>query len=207
MEWGNQICRIKNYFLHVISTKRSYNAVQSGCDANICSGEVESPAHKNEHGFFVYLLFAVQIILTISCGRAVIPVVGIVLCAVGFIKGKTKVDLWVLVPLILYNVFSCTASYVAHGNIRTGTAYAHLIFPILYLMLSYLDDGAFAFAASAVHCMDCFYGSCSGWRSFFTECWFSILWCAWKALSAAPMRSVPFWLSDTLYFLAVYRKK
>lgn len=141
MEWGNQICRIKNYFLHVISTKRSYNAVQSGCDANICSGEVESPAHKNEHGFFVYLLFAVQIILTISCGRAVIPVVGIVLCAVGFIKGKTKVDLWVLVPLILYNVFSCTASYVAHGNIRTGTAYAHLIFPILYLMLSYLDDG------------------------------------------------------------------
>lgn len=140
MEWFNRILQIKKCFLHVISTKLSYNAVQSGERTNNypCGGGISTC--NNGHGFVVYLLFAVQVILTISCGRAVIPVVGIVLCAVGFIKGKTKVDLWIFVPLILYNVFSCTASYVAHGNIRTGTAYAQLIFPILYLALSYLDN-------------------------------------------------------------------
>ncbi len=141
MEWVNPILQIKKRFLHVISNKLSGNAAQPEDGANICSEGRALSARKNEHSLIVYLLFAVQVILTISCGRAVIPVVGIVLCAVGFIKGKTKVDLWIFVPMILYNVFTCAASYVSHGNIRMGAAYAQLIFPILYLVLSYLDDG------------------------------------------------------------------
>lgn len=71
---------------------------------------------------------------------AIVSVLGFLLCAVGFVQGSVRMDLWVLVPLILYNLFSMASSYATYGNIVDGYASTQIIYVVLYLVLAYADE-------------------------------------------------------------------
>ncbi len=89
----------------------------------------------------VLLLFLAFFILTLCQTGTVLIVglVGIILCGIGMIQPAVKVDLWILIPLILYNVMSACSSYAAYGNMVKGFASTQSIFPVLYLLLAYLS--------------------------------------------------------------------
>lgn len=93
--------------------------------------------------FIVICLFLALFILTwIGVGNIVIvSMLGFLLCIVGLAQGQAQVDLWVLVPLMLYNLLSMASSYAEYGNVTDGYASTQMIYPAIYLVLSYADEG------------------------------------------------------------------
>lgn len=92
--------------------------------------------------YLVTLLTLALIVMTLlGVGNYVIvAVVGIVLCAAGFRRGGARVDIWVLIPLLVYWLMSAASSYAAYGNILRGFAPSHAIFPVLYLVMAHLEE-------------------------------------------------------------------
>lgn len=89
----------------------------------------------------VYLFLALFILTMIGAGNAfTVGVLGIILCAEGFVRKEVEVDLWVLVPLIVYNLFSAVSSYMVYGNIAEGYISTQMIYPLLYLLMACLDE-------------------------------------------------------------------
>ena len=89
----------------------------------------------------VYLFLALFILTMIGAGNAfTVSVLGIILCAEGFVRKEVEVDLWVLVPLIVYNLFSAVSSYMVYGNIAEGYVSTQMIYPLLYLLMACLDE-------------------------------------------------------------------
>ncbi len=73
---------------------------------------------------------------------AIFCALGIMLCVVGFMQGAVAVDLWILLPLMIYNLFSLISAYLAHGNIAEGFTSIQAAFSVIYLLMAYLDkDG------------------------------------------------------------------
>lgn len=69
---------------------------------------------------------------------------GIALCIVGFASGAATVDLWIFIPLVLYNVYSFASSYMTYGTIMTGYACTQMYLPLLYLLTAYLCEDELA---------------------------------------------------------------
>lgn len=92
--------------------------------------------------FITACLFLTLFILTwVGVGDIVIvSMLGLLLCVAGLAQGDTQTDLWVLVPLLFYNLFSMASSYVTYGNLADGYASIQMIYPVIYLLLSYLDE-------------------------------------------------------------------
>lgn len=88
----------------------------------------------------ICLLFAL-IILFLNAGRkpSIDICVTIFLCAAGLTQGKVKVDLYIIIPFILYIIFGFISSYNAHGNIADGYTATHTVFPVICMFASYLN--------------------------------------------------------------------
>lgn len=66
--------------------------------------------------------------------------VGILLCGAGMAQDFARVDLWILLPLILYALASMASSCMAYGNIADGYGVMHALFPVIYLLMGCLDE-------------------------------------------------------------------
>lgn len=72
----------------------------------------------------------------------IISLLGLLLCAVGLVQRSAQVDLWVFVPLVIYNLVGMASSCAAYGNITDGYASLQLILPVLYLLTACLEPQA-----------------------------------------------------------------
>lgn len=88
--------------------------------------------------YIVLSVFLAQIILTaLGVGNPLqVSVLGILLCATGFVQCSAQVDIWVLLPLIIYNLASMVSSFAVYGNIADGYGEIQLLFPVLYLLMA-----------------------------------------------------------------------
>ena len=90
------------------------------------------------------LLFLTLIVLSFSSigDTAVAGMIGLALCMAGCVQGAVTVDLWVLVPMLIYDLFSLASSWSAYGTITKGFAGTQIIFTVIYLAMAYLDQRA-----------------------------------------------------------------
>lgn len=65
---------------------------------------------------------------------------GMAFCILGFLKGSVKVDLWIFIPLVIYNILSVVSSYVLNQDIFEGYASSQVMLPVIYLLAAHLDD-------------------------------------------------------------------
>lgn len=100
----------------------------------------DTRSYLSEYYLAICLFFALIILTLAGVGNVVsVSLLGVLLCLAGVVQGGVTVDLWVLIPLILYNLFSCISSYLTFGNTVEGYAATQMIFPVLYLLLAYLS--------------------------------------------------------------------
>lgn len=97
--------------------------------------------YLTEH-YFIALLFLALIALTMGgLGNVeVVSVMGAALCLAGCLRGAMAVDLKILVPLLVFDVFSMASSLCTFGTIAEGFAPTQTIFTVLYLLMAYLDE-------------------------------------------------------------------
>ncbi len=89
----------------------------------------------------VSLFLAVFILLLV--GREdteIVGMVGLILCAIGLAQRSVRVDLYILVPLLLYNAASAISSFFAYGSILQGFMPVQIILPVIYLLMACLDE-------------------------------------------------------------------
>lgn len=101
----------------------------------------ESENERELQYIIMIMLFLAFFIFTfIGAGSFIIvSLVGLFLCIIGLVQTSVKVDLWVLFPLIFYNIISFVSGYRVFGNTLDGFASTQSIFPIVYLLTAYLD--------------------------------------------------------------------
>ena len=95
-----------------------------------------------ENRFVAVILFLTFFIFTfLGAGNFIIVTfTGLLLCMVGIMQGPVRTDIWILIPLTLYNVISFASSYMTYGNTLEGYASTQLTFPVIYLLVSYLNN-------------------------------------------------------------------
>lgn len=94
-----------------------------------------------EH-YLVVLLFLTMAGLTMAetGSRRLVGLFGCILCAVAFTKGPVKIDLWGLVPMLVYVAFNAFSSLRIYGNVFNGFFNTQILYPLLYIVLGYLTD-------------------------------------------------------------------
>lgn len=86
------------------------------------------------HSVEICLFLSLFILTWTGVGDTTIAgLLGLLLCAMGILQRTVRVDLWVLIPLFLYNLFSMISSYLTYGNIADGYASTQLLYPVIYL--------------------------------------------------------------------------
>lgn len=92
--------------------------------------------------FLVSLLIMSLIVLTLGgVGNALIAgSAGVALCLAGCMQGAVTVDLRVLIPLLVFDMFSMLSSWHTYGSIARGFAPTHLVLTALYLLMAHLED-------------------------------------------------------------------
>lgn len=98
--------------------------------------------YLTEH-YLVVLLFLSLIVLTLAGvgNAAIVGAMGAALCLAGCMQGAVKVDLYILLPLLIFDVFSMASSWHAYGTFAEGFAPTQTVFTVLYLLIACLDDG------------------------------------------------------------------
>lgn len=98
---------------------------------------------SDETAYVTYTLFLSFFIFTlVGAGNfLVVSLAGLLLCAIGLLQGSIKVDLWILLPLILYNAISLISGYRLYGNTLAGFSSTQSVFPVVYLLSAVLDVG------------------------------------------------------------------
>ncbi len=94
-----------------------------------------------DHYLVVCIFLSLFILTWVGVGN--IPasaLLGLILCAAGLLQQSAQVDLWILVPLILYNLISMASSYATYGNIVEGYGAMQSVFPVIYLLMACLTD-------------------------------------------------------------------
>lgn len=84
--------------------------------------------------FFIFTFIGAGSIIVVSC-------VGLFLCIIGLMQSSVRVDLWILIPLIFYNVVSLFSGYRIYGTTVDGLASTQSVFPVVYLLAAYLSGG------------------------------------------------------------------
>ena len=102
-----------------------------------------------EHGmdylmghYLTICLFIALFILT-WLGVGDIPKVcllGLILCLAGLAQRLARVDLWILLPFILYILANMVSTYVTYENVTEGYASLHLLYPVIYLLMACLEE-------------------------------------------------------------------
>lgn len=103
--------------------------------------KVESAYHQLlNHYLLICLFFALIVLTLVGVGNVLlVSLLGVLLSLVGLMQSRTSVDLWILLPLLVYNVFSWISSYRTFGNPVEGFVSLQLIFPVIYLLSAYLS--------------------------------------------------------------------
>ena len=91
--------------------------------------------------YIVACIFLALIILTqIGVGdMRTVSMLGLLLCVVGIAQPAAQVDLWILLPLIGFDLIGIASTVAAYGNITDGYGTFHALFPLLYLLTACLD--------------------------------------------------------------------
>lgn len=93
------------------------------------------------HYIVVCLFLAFFILTFFNTGSVfIVGVLGFALCAIGIVNVPQKVDLRVLIPLIGFILISMASSYATFGSIVRGYASTQMLFPVIYLLMAYLED-------------------------------------------------------------------
>lgn len=88
------------------------------------------------------LFFAVVILTACGTGLPLIAgVTGIVLCILGLSQKEIRADLWILIPLLGYSVFSLISSWQMVGDPFEGYVYMQLICPVFFFLTAALEEG------------------------------------------------------------------
>lgn len=96
--------------------------------------------------YLVPLLFLTLISLTlVSASTPLLAgLLGLILCITGMAQRKTKIDLWVLIPLIAYQVLSVISFCMAYSEANAGMIAdfisAQAFYPVIYLLMAFLSD-------------------------------------------------------------------
>lgn len=92
--------------------------------------------------YLVVLLFMALVALTIAGigSRRIVGLIGCTLCAVAFTKGEAKIDLWILIPLLVYESLNALSSMRISGDVFHGFFNTQIIYPVIYFMLAYLSN-------------------------------------------------------------------
>ena len=94
-----------------------------------------------DHFVVVCLIFALPILALTGAGNVlVVSLLGLLLCAVGFVQSFARVDLWIFIPLTAYNFVNMVSAWVVYGNPYYGYAPTQLIFSVMYLLAACLND-------------------------------------------------------------------
>ena len=95
-----------------------------------------------ENRYVVVVLFLAFFIFTfLGAGNFIIVSgTGLLLCMVGLMRGPVRTDPWILVPLILYVAIGYISGLRTYGNTLDGYASTQSVFPVIYLLMSYLND-------------------------------------------------------------------
>lgn len=105
--------------------------------------------HRIEYGldclldhYIVACIVLAQFIMTLLGVGDVrtVSLVGLLLCAVGLVRGSAQVDLWVFLPMVFYILTGMASAFAVYGNITDGYASLQMIFPVLYLLLACLEE-------------------------------------------------------------------
>lgn len=127
-------------------------ARKQGCDAEKNSGrkcEAEGLSAKLDRlldHYLVPLLFLTLILLTLLGAGAPMLTgpLGLILCVTGMTQRKTKIDLWVLIPLIAYQVLSVISFCIAYDGASVGIVVDFIaiqaFYPVIYLLMAFLSD-------------------------------------------------------------------
>ena len=95
-----------------------------------------------DHYMVISIFMALFILTWVGVGDVpIVCVLGLILCAAGCSGRCGQTDLRVLIPLVVYDLANMASSYAAYGNITDGYGALHLIFPVLYLLMSCLEKG------------------------------------------------------------------
>lgn len=95
-----------------------------------------------DHYVTVCVFLALFILTWVGVGDVrIVSMLGLILCVVGLVQGPAQVDLWIFVPLVVYDLMSAASSYAAYGNIVDGLASTQLIYLALYLLIAGLSGG------------------------------------------------------------------
>ncbi|MCI8295526.1 MAG: O-antigen ligase family protein [Lachnospiraceae bacterium] len=91
--------------------------------------------------YIVACIFLALIILTqIGVGdMRTVSMLGLLLCVVGIAQPAAQVDLWILLPLIGFDLIGIASTVAAYGNITDGYGTFYAVFPLLYLLTACLD--------------------------------------------------------------------
>lgn len=127
--------------------------------------------------YLVVILFLTFFIFSfLGAGNIIIvSIIGICLCLLGLLQGSVKLDLWIFIPLFLYNIISLISGYKVYGNTITGFSSIQFIFPLVYLLVNYLQKneryilqmlcslwvGIIAFLGIGEFVVEAFYGNAS----------------------------------------------
>lgn len=93
-----------------------------------------------DHYIIVCLFLSLFILTFVGVGNVFIAaLLGLILCTAGFLCRPAKADLWIFIPLLLYNAASALSSWQTYGTIASGYASTQIIFPVLYLLMAALE--------------------------------------------------------------------
>ncbi len=96
-----------------------------------------------ENPLLVCLFLTLLITTMLGIGNIlIVSLLGLLLCLAGALQRPGKVDLWILAPLILYNLLSMASSWRTFGNAVSGYASTQMLYPVIYLVMACLDFSA-----------------------------------------------------------------
>lgn len=97
--------------------------------------------HFIEHYLVICLWLTLVILTYVGAGNVIlVSLLGLMLCAIGFVQPNATVDYWLFVPLVLYNLLSLLSSYVTYGNIIDGYVAVQMVYVVIYLLLVSLSS-------------------------------------------------------------------
>lgn len=130
---------------HQSSAKKKQQSV--GGQAS-CSGTEKLSGTRYDrlldHYLVLFLFLALVALTLVSADMPLlVGLLGLALCVAGIVQRPSKVDLWVLIPLIIYQVFSFISSYLTYKGISIGLIAgfetSQMFNPIIYLLLACLS--------------------------------------------------------------------
>ena len=95
-----------------------------------------------DHGLTACLLLALFMLTLMGAGSVRrVGLLGLLLCAAGVQQKAVRVDLWIFLPLVLYNLVSLASSWFTYGNLLYNYAPTQAVLPVLYLLAACLEEG------------------------------------------------------------------